>query len=457
MRRVEAIAQGIGLLVLLFVLGTAGIPGLAILPSLIVAGVAILAVGAACFLIVRSRLRPVKRAGVCAIIIGSFICLAWKVVKAPPEWPQGQGTVSRLTTPPCTVLTEYIYVANGSRFTVTKSKDWPSVQDAQRAQKSPLTLYYDPQQAARCTERQTPGWTRVQASPSGSRLTEHGPYKATLLYGGYLGILGATQVEFEGPGLGELKLGARVPVYVNPTTPNQFSLVPQATVGGQKFPLLGFGLALVVAGLIASFKDRKWLEEVGPGPIPVSPSASLQQSAATPRALSAREQLERIDWRQFERVVARILEHMDWQVTLSGGANPDGGADIVARKNGEIAVVQCKHWKRSVVQLKVVRELLGTKASAGFAAHEAVLFTLSSYTDEARKFGAENKITLFDGNDVTKHVEEVGVDQFPELVDPDRKFCPKCDAPMVRRESARPFWGCSTYPRCRGTIEIEML
>lgn len=106
-------------------------------------------------------------------------------------------------------------------------------------------------------------------------------------------------------------------------------------------------------------------------------------------------------------------------------------------------------------QPRLVRKAF--QASAGFTAHEAVLFTSSTYTDDARKFAAENKITLFDGADVTKHIEEIGVNEFPELVDPDRKFCPKCDAPMVRRQSARPFWGCGAYPRCRGTIEIETL
>ncbi len=35
--------------------------------------------------------------------------------------------------------------------------------------------------------------------------------------------------------------------------------------------------------------------------------------------------------------------------------------------------------------------------------------------------------------------------------------CPKCGLAMVRRARGRdgaPFWGCSTYPRCRGTREL---
>ncbi|MGH8514908.1 MAG: topoisomerase DNA-binding C4 zinc finger domain-containing protein [Gammaproteobacteria bacterium] len=34
--------------------------------------------------------------------------------------------------------------------------------------------------------------------------------------------------------------------------------------------------------------------------------------------------------------------------------------------------------------------------------------------------------------------------------------CPRCGAPMVQRvakqgsNAGKPFWGCSTFPRCRG-------
>lgn len=41
----------------------------------------------------------------------------------------------------------------------------------------------------------------------------------------------------------------------------------------------------------------------------------------------------------------------------------------------------------------------------------------------------------------------------PELTD---KECPKCGEPMVVRQSRRgQFYGCSTYPKCRGTMPLE--
>ncbi|MCU0794799.1 MAG: topoisomerase DNA-binding C4 zinc finger domain-containing protein [Akkermansiaceae bacterium] len=34
--------------------------------------------------------------------------------------------------------------------------------------------------------------------------------------------------------------------------------------------------------------------------------------------------------------------------------------------------------------------------------------------------------------------------------------CPKCQAPMRRRKSAKgEFWGCTAYPDCKGTKALE--
>jgi restriction system protein len=44
---------------------------------------------------------------------------------------------------------------------------------------------------------------------------------------------------------------------------------------------------------------------------------------------------------------------------------------------------------------------------------------------------------------------------------PDPLTCPKCSSPMVRRRvksganAGQEFWGCSTYPKCRGIVPIH--
>ncbi len=40
-------------------------------------------------------------------------------------------------------------------------------------------------------------------------------------------------------------------------------------------------------------------------------------------------------------------------------------------------------------------------------------------------------------------------------VDPNAPLCPKCGAPMVKRNGPRgEFWGCSTFPKCKGTRKV---
>ena len=39
---------------------------------------------------------------------------------------------------------------------------------------------------------------------------------------------------------------------------------------------------------------------------------------------------------------------------------------------------------------------------------------------------------------------------------PEGPLCPQCEAPMRKRNSSRgPFWGCGTYPACKGTRAVE--
>lgn len=57
------------------------------------------------------------------------------------------------------------------------------------------------------------------------------------------------------------------------------------------------------------------------------------------------EQLRTIDWFQFEKVVDLAYRKQGYTVSRRGGANPDGGIDLVISKDGKTYAVQCKQWK----------------------------------------------------------------------------------------------------------------
>lgn len=79
---------------------------------------------------------------------------------------------------------------------------------------------------------------------------------------------------------------------------------------------------------------------------------------------------------------------------------------------------------------------------------------MSDCTEAALACARENNVAIYNSRTVEAAIARLGTERFPELTNPDDKRCPKCGAVMVRRDKVEtPFWGCSTYPRCRGTIE----
>lgn len=181
------------------------------------------------------------------------------------------------------------------------------------------------------------------------------------------------------------------------------------------------------------------------------------------------DSLRELSWQDFERLVGEAFRGQGYSVTHHGGAAPDGGIDLVIHKAGAKAVVQCKRWRERQVGVTVVRELFGVMTAEG--ANEAILVTCGEYTDDARSFAVGNPIRLVNGEtllDMVWLVQQAGVvaapgreQQTPSTASPPAgdaiPSCPKCGSAMVRRTArsgagaGQEFWGCSTYPKCRGT------
>jgi hypothetical protein len=172
------------------------------------------------------------------------------------------------------------------------------------------------------------------------------------------------------------------------------------------------------------------------------------------------ERLRNVDWFQFEQIVALAYEQSGYRVDRRGGANPDGGIDIILTDStGQRTAVQCKQWKTWRVGVKTIREFVGALKIAGIS--KGIFITLQGYTDDARKTAETNAIELVDEQGLARLLEASNARFNPEilrLLDDERKICPKCEQEMVLRTAAKgptpgsKFWGCSTYPRCRFTM-----
>lgn len=238
-----------------------------------------------------------------------------------------------------------------------------------------------------------------------------------------------------------------------------------APPGSQALPVLWRGLAggaqyvvpiLCVAAAIVSAVRRHKSREL----------ADRVSRSPTTAALNE------MTWQQFELLVGEMFRRRGFSVRGNTGAGPDGGIDIVLHRAGEKYLVQCKQWRANRVAVEIVRELYGLMAAQGAAGGFVV--TSGRFTDEARRFAEGRNVELIGGESL--HQALRAVPPTPPVAVCDRPAtvarpvesataetasatpsCPKCGGPMVSRQARRgqgagmSFWGCASYPRCKGT------
>lgn len=165
--------------------------------------------------------------------------------------------------------------------------------------------------------------------------------------------------------------------------------------------------------------------------------------------------IPKLDWYQFELFAEALLSRDGYTVERRGGAEADGGVDLVATSEGEITIVQCKHWQNIKVQEKVVRELLGSMTY--FKGHRGALFTIIGATDPAYAFAEKTNIEIFDTNSLAMRAKSaLNTRELQEFLLPPHHHCPKCESVMVLRTTPQEtFLGCSNFPRCRGVIKVS--
>jgi restriction system protein len=194
-----------------------------------------------------------------------------------------------------------------------------------------------------------------------------------------------------------------------------------------------------------------------------------QRSLDTIRAMS---------WRAFEQLIGEAYRRQGFQVTETGQGGADGGIDLLLRKGGGTTLVQCKHWHSQKVSVNVVREMYGLLAHHG--ADAVKIICTGVFTADCEAFARGKPIELVDGPTVLELVWSVQAagpsgsigttTRAPALaaalevkaisdrpVDARARICPRCSAPMAlrtNRSNGDQFWGCTSFPKCRGTAPI---
>jgi restriction system protein len=178
------------------------------------------------------------------------------------------------------------------------------------------------------------------------------------------------------------------------------------------------------------------------------------------------ESLRALSWSRFEQLVGEAFRRHGYSVEETGQGGADGGVDLLLRKDGAVTLVQCKHWRSRQVGVAVVREMYGLMHHHRAAAVKIVCTGV--FSSDCYRFAVGKPLELIDGealNELIGKLKSVpslepvassapSADPAAALVPPS---CPQCAAIMVERKnraSGQAFWGCSTYPRCRGTVAI---
>ena len=231
--------------------------------------------------------------------------------------------------------------------------------------------------------------------------------------------------------------------------------------------LVVFGLLAALAVGLLFILGRWWLRRVpAPPPPTAAPSGRPpNQAAAADRdpvehqpawtIATIRSALDEIDWYQFEKYCSALLRSEGYAVERKGGAQPDGGVNLVATRDGNSVLVQCKHWRTWTLQEKVVREMLGSMAH--FQVSQGAIYTLKGWTKPAAGFAIQHQITLVDAAELARRgLGRLSSEELDTFLKPREHHCPKCEAKMVLRTgNFTSFWGCSIYPRCRGKLNYE--
>lgn len=98
----------------------------------------------------------------------------------------------------------------------------------------------------------------------------------------------------------------------------------------------------------------------------------------------------------YENFCAGQLQKLGWECTTTKTTG-DQGADVIAKKNGRILVVQCKKYSSSVGNA-AVQEVIAAKRF--FNAHYAAVITNSTYTKSAIELATVANVMLLNHTEI---------------------------------------------------------
>ena len=189
-----------------------------------------------------------------------------------------------------------------------------------------------------------------------------------------------------------------------------------------------------------------------------------RKQAAFYQSKTSLADLKRLSWKQFEDFTGNLFTKLGYSVEVTGGLK-DGGIDLVVKKNNKTHFVQCKRYNQQQVTLAQVRDFYGAMSSQ-LNKEKGYFITTGTFTLDAQQFAEKNSIELIDGARLVEYMNMAVISEVPNASRAaaprvESKLCPSCGALMVVRvakqgaNANKPFWGCTTFPKCRMISEYR--
>jgi len=112
---------------------------------------------------------------------------------------------------------------------------------------------------------------------------------------------------------------------------------------------------------------------------------------------SSAESLNDMPWRDFEFLVGQYFQRLGFRVEETG-KGADGGYGLIAVKDREKFLIQCKQWRVDTIGVKIIRELFGVVTAE--QASGGIVVTSGKFSKDALAFARANRIMLIDGKEL---------------------------------------------------------
>ncbi|MBU9714122.1 restriction endonuclease [Evansella tamaricis] len=171
------------------------------------------------------------------------------------------------------------------------------------------------------------------------------------------------------------------------------------------------------------------------------------------------QDIDKMSGVQFEYYLKLFFQKKDYKVKETKTTG-DYGADLVLIKDNKKIIVQAKRYN-SRVGIKAVQEAVS--AVAYYNASEAWVVTNNEFTGAAIELARSNKVRLIERDELLGMVSELQGDVPSNLVNLTnstelKELCKRCGSELMIRKGKRgDFYGCSSFPKCRYTQDLESI